>query len=67
MVRSNAEGVVGFLADNRRMNVAVTRARRHCAIVCDTETVSHDPFLKRLVAYFEEHASYLTAAEFEES
>lgn len=63
MVRSNDDGVVGFLADNRRMNVAVTRARRHCAVVCDTETVSRDPFLKRMVAYFEEHADYTSAAE----
>ena len=63
MVRSNPEGGVGFLADNRRMNVAVTRARRHCALICDSETVSHDPFLKRLVGYFEDHGSYVCAAE----
>ena len=66
MVRSNAEGGVGFLADNRRMNVAVTRARRHCAIICDSETVSHDPFLARLVAYFEAQGAYISAAELEE-
>ncbi|KAF3773227.1 DNA-binding protein SMUBP-2 [Nymphaea thermarum] len=64
MVRSNSKKEVGFLSDNRRMNVAVTRARRHCCLVCDSETVNHDSFLKRLVEYFEEHGEYLSASEF---
>ncbi|XP_058072374.1 uncharacterized protein LOC131221204 isoform X2 [Magnolia sinica] len=64
MVRSNSKKEVGFLRERRRMNVAVTRARRQCCIVCDTETVSHDAFLKRLVEYFEEHGEYLSASEF---
>jgi superfamily I DNA and/or RNA helicase len=62
-VRSNSGGEVGFLADRRRMNVAVTRARRHCALICDSETVSKDAFLGRLVQYFEAHGAYLSAAE----
>ena len=62
-VRSNDAKQVGFLSDRRRMNVAVTRARRHCALVCDSETVSGDEFLGRLVQYFEEHGAYLSAAE----
>lgn len=67
MVRSNAQGQVGFLADSRRMNVAITRARRHCALVCDSETVSHDAFLKRLVAWFEERGEYASAQELVDS
>ena len=63
MVRSNAKAAVGFLSDRRRMNVAVTRARRHCALVADSETVSTDPFLKRLIKYFEEHGEYMSASE----
>ncbi|XP_047264355.1 DNA-binding protein SMUBP-2 isoform X10 [Capsicum annuum] len=63
MVRSNSKKEVGFLSDRRRMNVAVTRARRQCCLVCDTETVSGDKFLKRLIEYFEEHGEYLSASE----
>ncbi|KAM3690461.1 hypothetical protein ACB098_09G126000 [Castanea mollissima] len=65
MVRSNSKKEVGFLSDRRRMNVAVTRARRQCCLVCDTETVSSDGFLKRLIEYFEEHAEYLSASEYQ--
>ncbi|XP_065857035.1 uncharacterized protein [Euphorbia lathyris] len=65
MVRSNSKKEVGFLSDRRRMNVAVTRARRHCCLVCDTETVSGDGFLKRLIEYFEEHGEYASASEYQ--
>uniref|UniRef100_A0A2P2LEK5 DNA-binding protein SMUBP-2 n=1 Tax=Rhizophora mucronata TaxID=61149 RepID=A0A2P2LEK5_RHIMU len=64
MVRSNSKKEVGFLSDHRRMNVAVTRARRQCCLVCDTETVTSDCFLKRLVEHFEEHGEYLSASEY---
>ncbi|KAK4404890.1 DNA-binding protein SMUBP-2 [Sesamum angolense] len=52
-------------SDRRRMNVAVTRARRQCCIICDTETVSGDKFLERLIEYFEEHGEYLSASEYD--
>eukprot|EP00850_Spirogloea_muscicola_P021983 SM000270S10380 [mRNA] locus=s270:142881:145399:- [translate_table: standard] len=63
MVRSNGRGEVGFLAERRRMNVAVTRARRQCCVICDRDTVTHDEFLKDMVDYFEVHEALLSAVE----
>lgn len=52
MVRSNPKHEIGFLSNERRMNVAVTRAKRLCIIIGDTATVSKNTFLKDLVSYF---------------
>ena len=53
LVRSNAAGEVGFLADVRRMNVALTRARRKLVVVGDSATLSAHPFYQRLFIYLE--------------
>lgn len=54
MVRSNAEGNIGFLHDLRRMNVAITRARMKLILIGDRSTLCRIPFYKRLLSFCEQ-------------
>ena len=57
LVRSNAEHEVGFLGEKRRLNVAMTRPKRHLCVIGDSETVSRgSKFLKSWMAFLEENA-----------
>ena len=63
LVRSNASGEIGFLADVRRMNVALTRARRKLLVIGDSATLASDPFYRRMFDYFERIGAYRTVWE----
>ena len=63
LVRSNREGEIGFLADTRRMNVALTRARRKLIVIGDSATLGGHPFYAALLDYFQEIAGYRTIWE----
>lgn len=57
-VRSNTIGELGFLADTRRTNVALTRAKRYLRVMGDSATLAHHPFYRELIEYFELHEAY---------
>jgi ATP-dependent RNA/DNA helicase IGHMBP2 len=63
LVRANAKGEIGFLGDTRRMNVALTRARRKLIVIGDSATIGGNPFYHKLLEYFELHDAYRTVWE----
>ena len=64
MTRSNADNRVGFLTEVRRMNVAMTRARKKLVVIGDSATLSRVPFYEGFIAYAQGHEAYQSAWEF---
>lgn len=64
MTRSNNEGIIGFLSDIRRMNVAMTRARKKLVVIGDSATLSRLPFYADFISYAEQNNAYQSAWEF---
>lgn len=54
-VRANDRGEVGFLADYRRLNVAITRAKRGLILLGHPTTLRHDGTWRSYLDWVEEH------------
>jgi superfamily I DNA and/or RNA helicase len=63
LVRSNENGEIGFLSDYRRMNVAMTRARKKLVIIGDSATIGQDKFYNQMLEYVEKNGDYRSAWE----
>lgn len=61
LVRSNDEGQLGFLQDIRRMNVAITRAKRWMMVIGDGALLTRHAYYKALVAHAESTGAWLSA------
>ena len=57
LVRSNPTGRIGFLNDRRRLNVAITRARRKLIVIGDAGTLSRDRVYEDFVKWVGETQS----------
>jgi ATP-dependent RNA/DNA helicase IGHMBP2 len=63
LVRSNDLHEIGFLSDLRRMNVAITRAKKKLVVIGDSATIASSPFYQSFLEYCEKHGLYRSAWE----
>ena len=54
LVRSNEHGEIGFLSNTRRMNVALSRAKRFLLVVADSATLGDHPYYAHFLVYLAE-------------
>ncbi|MBI5239963.1 MAG: AAA family ATPase [Elusimicrobia bacterium] len=66
LVRNNEAGEVGFLSDIRRMNVAMTRARRLLIVIGDSVTIGRHPFYAKFIDYADSRQAHRSSYEWPE-
>lgn len=65
LVRSNEKGEIGFLGDERRMNVALTRAKRKLVVIGDSATLAvRNKFYDRFLDFVQLNNAHKSAFEF---
>lgn len=64
LTRSNDRGTIGFLNDYRRLNVALTRAKKKLIIIGDSATLCIDKVYLSLIEHIEKHGHLQSAWEY---
>ncbi|MBX9853263.1 MAG: IGHMBP2 family helicase, partial [Cytophagaceae bacterium] len=64
LVRSNDRAEIGFLNDIRRMNVAITRAKKKLVVIGDSGTLTKHSFYKEFLNYIDSIGAYKSAWEY---
>lgn len=65
LTRSNSQQHIGFLADVRRMNVAMTRAKKKLIGIGDSSTIGQHYFYKGFIDYTSEMDAYHSVWEWD--
>lgn len=65
LTRSNTEQQIGFLSDVRRMNVAMTRAKKKLVVIGDSATIGIHSFYQHFIAYAESLGHYHSVWEWD--
>ncbi|MFB6226123.1 MAG: IGHMBP2 family helicase [Candidatus Paceibacteria bacterium] len=60
LVRSNRENKIGFLEDVRRLNVAITRAKRKLIVIGDEVTLQSHPIYQEFMEYIGKEGFHFT-------
>lgn len=63
LVRSNDHNEIGFLSDTRRMNVALTRARKKLVVFGDSATLGENGFYSAFLDHVQKADQYQSAWE----
>ncbi len=63
LTRSNSDSIIGFLSEVRRMNVAMTRARKKLVVIGDSATIAQFKFYADFIAFAESIGGYMSAWE----
>jgi superfamily I DNA and/or RNA helicase len=64
LTRSNDMGIIGFLSDYRRLNVAMTRAKKKLVIIGDGATLSGNELYLNLIDHIEKEGLLQSAWEY---
>lgn len=67
LVRANDDGELGFLEDQRRMNVALTRARERLVVIGESTTLCNDAFFSQWMDHLDEAGLLRSWFEWEEA
>lgn len=65
LTRSNDQQSIGFLSDVRRMNVAMTRAKKKLIVIGDSATVGKHEFYDSFIKYAEQVQAYHSVWEWD--